>query len=475
MASTNVRVRFAPSPTGFMHLGNVRAALINFLFARQKQGTFIIRIEDTDAQRNTDHRGTQILADLAWLGITYQEGPDIGGPSAPYLQSERTDLYTQYLQKLQEKKMVYRCFCTTEELDKKRERQIALKMPPRYDRHCFKLEQATIEQNLANNVPFIWRFALQHEDCVVQDLARGTIDYNLKNFSDFPLTRQDGSFTFVFANFVDDLTMHITHIFRGEEHISSTALQAALYTTFGKPIPIFWHFPIICNAEGKKLSKRDFGFSLNDLRNEGFLPEAIVNYLAILGASFEQEIMSLEELAATVDFEKSASAGFIRYDVEKLRWINHKWLQLLPTEEIAKRCQPFLTARYPQAAELSLLEIAHLIKTVQEELTTLSDCVNALQFYFEKPTMAPELLAPYDAELYRPLIKQIIKDNTVVENGNDFFNAIVLASKEFTIKPKELYALLRIALTGKPHGISIKSLLELLPHEESLTRLEKLL
>lgn len=475
MASSHVRVRFAPSPTGTMHLGNVRAALICYLFAKQKAGTFILRIEDTDAQRNSDHRGEQIIADLAWLNLHYQEGPDIGGPYAPYLQSERSAIYTKYLGQLQEQRLVYRCFCSPETLEKKRERQIALKQPPRYDRTCLNLDPQSIEKNLADNVPFIWRFQLPALEIAVQDLARGAITYHLKNFSDFPLTRQDGSFTFVFANFIDDMTMHITHIFRGEEHISSTALQAALYTVFNKPIPVFWHFPIICNAEGKKLSKRDFGFSLHDLRNEGFLPEAIVNYLAILGSSFTQEIMSLDELARTVDFEKTASAGFIRYDVEKLRWINQKWIQRLPAETVAERCQPLLIARYQAAQNLSLIEIAHLVKAVQEELITLSDCTTVLQFYFERPTIQSDLLATYEYAQYRPVLERIAHEQSETHNGDDFFTALNLSCKEAQLKPKNIYSLVRIALTGKAHGVSIKALLTLLPAAERQARLEALL
>lgn len=463
----SVRVRFAPSPTGTMHLGNVRAALLNYLFARKKKGTFIIRIEDTDPERNVDVGGKQILTDLTWLGLSYDEGP--------FFQSERTAIYQEYLEKLQKIGRVYRCFCTTELLEKKRERQVALKQPPRYDRTCLQLDESAIAQNIAARVPFIWRFKLEDEEIVVTDLARGTIDYAMKNFSDCPLTRQDGSFTFVFANFVDDLTMQISHIFRGEEHISSTALQAAMYKALQHPIPIFWHFPLICNIEGKKLSKRDFGFSLHDLQKEGFLPEAVINYLAIIGASFEHEIMSLEELVHAVDIEKSASAGFIRYDVEKLRWINHKWLLLLPTQEIAKRCQPFLIEKYPSAAKLTTIEIDRLIEPLRDEGATLHEIVHELAFYFERPTISKELLEQHQYQIYRPILQEIIGERRELENPDDFFAVLSLICKERNLKPKDLYALIRIALTGKPQGLGLKELLHILPRKERHARLEALL
>jgi nondiscriminating glutamyl-tRNA synthetase len=475
MLPPTVRVRFAPSPTGAMHLGNVRAALINYLFAHQKQGTFILRIEDTDPQRNFDPYGKQIMADLNWLHLTYDEGPGVGGNYGPYYQSERTKFYQEHLKTLETKHLVYHCFCSTDTLEKKRERQIALKQPPRYDRTCLQLSPQELEERMAANTPFIWRFKLSDGEVTVTDLARGEMRYQLKNFSDFPITRQDGSFTFVFANFVDDLMMKITHVFRGEEHISSTALQAAMYNAFNHPIPVFWHFPIICNAEGKKLSKRDFGFSLKDLQDDGFLPEAIVNYLAIIGASYEHEIMPINELARLVDFEKTASAGFIRYDVEKLRWINHKWLELLPLEEVAKRCRPFLEKKYPQAGNLSDLELAELLKPLRTELTTLADSATALKFYFERPEPNIPLALEHDLETYRPVLKKLITEYKATEPADEFFSAMSLLCKESNLKLKDFYVLVRIALTGKAQGQSIKELLAILPVKERIARLEGLL
>ncbi len=213
--SKPVRLRFAPSPTGIMHLGNIRAALLNYLFARQKDGSFVLRIEDTDPQRNFDPGGAKIIADLQWLSLNYDEGPAIEGPYAPYLQSRRSSLYQEKLKELQEKGVIYRCFCTSEELDKRRQRQIALKQPPRYDRTCAKLSSQEIQQKLDAGIPFIWRFKIDHAKTVsFEDLARGTMKFDAANFSDFPITRQDGSPTFMFANAVDDITMNITVVMR---------------------------------------------------------------------------------------------------------------------------------------------------------------------------------------------------------------------------------------------------------------------
>jgi len=475
MSASKISVRFAPSPTGIMHLGNIRAALINYLFARQKQGTFIIRIEDTDAQRNTDFEGRKILSDLHWLHLSYDEGPDIGGPHAPYLQSQRSEFYQKHLKELQTNNHVYRCFCTVEELEKKRQRQIALKMPPRYDRICTQLSNDAIEKKLAEHVPFIWRFKLPQGTVTVHDLARGAMEYDLKNFSDFPLTRADGSFTFVFANFVDDLMMHITHIFRGEEHLSSTALQAALYQTYRRDIPTFWHLPIICNSEGKKLSKRDFGFSLDDLKKDGLLPEAIINYLAIIGATFEQEVMSLDELVHAVNFEKQASAGFIHYDVEKLLWFNHKWIQRLHAEQIAERCRPLLQAHFPHAQTTSTLELARIIQPLRDEFVTLNDCVEITRFYFEQPRIDKAALENHMFTTYKPALQKLVAEYEKTANPDEFDAAMKLICKDLSLKPSHMFALIRIALTGKPHGPSIIELLKILSHEEVIARLNALI
>lgn len=466
-----IRVRFAPSPTGFMHLGNVRAAVINYLFARQKKGDFILRIEDTDAQRNVDPQGQRIIADLEWLGLLYQEGPIIGGPYAPYYQSERSSIYQQHLDILKEKHAVYRCFCTEEDLERKRERQIALKQPPRYDRTCLAYTPEDVEKKLSVNLPFIWRFKLDGSTISVTDLARGTITYDLQHFSDFPLTRADGSFTFIFANFVDDLTMKITHIFRGEDHLSNTANQAALYKAFSAEIPLFWHLPIICTIEGKKLSKRDFGFSLDDLRMGGFIPEAIINYLLLIGASFEHEIMDITELTHAFNFDTINSTGQIKYDLEKLRWVNHKWICRLTLEDFMHRCRALLQTAYPTVARMSDDQLAPLLKPFQQELVLMTDIVPLLKFYFVIPEVSENVLLEYHYATHKEHLKTIIHQYEVMHmSPEQFITALTSLCKTHALKTKDLYALLRLALTGSAQGPSLKDLMLVLGSEETLKR-----
>lgn len=470
-----VRVRFAPSPTGFMHLGNVRAALLNYLFALQKNGIFILRIEDTDPQRNVDLGGKQIMADLAWLGLTYQEGPEVGGNYGPYYQSERSSFYKKYLKQLQDKERVYRCFCTPEELEKKRLRQIALKTPPRYDRHCLTLSSATVDDLLQKNTPFIWRFKVNDEILEVTDLARGVLRYDMRNFSDFPITRQDGSFTFIFANFVDDLLMEISHVIRGEDHLSNTANQAALYRAFETTIPCFWHLPIICNTEGKKLSKRDFGFSLTDLKNDGFLPQAITNYLALIGGSFKEEIkneiMDLPSLSSLINFDTLSATGPIRYDLEKLRWVNHKWIARLDIHSITMLCRPYLEKAYSAVSSLSDEQLGLLIKPLQSELITLLDSVRCLAFYFEKPTVSDYLLHEYHLEKYQTSLKKLCIPENVYADAQSLSTALTELCKSEKLMLKEVFTLIRLILTGSPQGPSVKDIMVLLGVSETMDRL----
>lgn len=478
MSNPTVRTRFAPAPTGLMHLGNVRAALMNYLFARQHSGTFIIRIEDTDQQRNYDPGAKEILADLAWLNLSYDEGPHKGGPHGPYFQSERSALYQEKLQLLIHQDAVYRCFCTPEELERKRERQIALKMAPRYDRACLNLSADSLQEKLNTNLPFVWRLKVPQQGTVdINDLARGTVHFDFKNFSDQPLTRQDGSFTFIFANFVDDLDMRITHIFRGEDHITNSAVQAVLFKAFNTPLPTYWHMPMLCNNEGKKLSKRDFGFSLQDLRQAGYLPEAICNYLAIIGGgSFAQEIMTLDELVATTNFSGISTASQIRYDVEKLTWVNHTWIVTYDPQKLAQRCRPFLEATYPEIRAMDDTVLASLLQIIKSDLSTLQDATTALHFYFKTPHITNKELngcmAPQTSNAIAGLIRAQLP---TIANQEAFVATLKNEAKTAGIPIKDLFSYLRLALMGQPHGPSIHDLIAMLGTAEATKRLERLI
>jgi len=474
MNKKTVRVRFAPAPTGMMHLGNIRTALINFLFARKKNGTFVLRIEDTDPERNFDPTGTTIIQDLQWLGLTYDEGPSVGGQYTPYFQSQRTNIYERKLNLLQEKQLIYRCFCSQEELEKKRDRQRALKLPPRYDRTCMNLSKEKINYSLNQSKLFVWRFKLDHHQIIeITDLAHGKVRFDLKNFSDFPLTRQNGSFTYLFANFVDDMAMHITHIFRGEDHLSNTAVQAALFYAFNKPLPIYWHMPILCNINGKKLSKRDFGFSLRDLQKAGFVPEAINNYLAIIGGSFEKEVMSLDTLINTFDFDHLHTTGHITYDAEKLRWINRKWINQYKPQELLQRCRPLLQNAYPAAQKIDDQKLSKLLQTIKTDIVTLNDSVDALAFYFNKPPISSAIIHAYITEEYASIIDSIIAEYLpLLSDSTTFTHTLKQAAQEKNVPLKELFWFIRLALMGSTKGPGIYELITMLGSQESEKRIQ---
>lgn len=474
---SNIRVRFAPSPTGFMHLGSVRTALLNYLFARQKSGTFIIRLEDTDPERNFDPNGQQIFKDLEWLGLSYDEGPEKGGDFGPYQQSQRTSLYQEHLDKLIETNAVYRCFCTPEELDKKRQRQIALKQPPRYDRTCAQLSDSDIQSKLDNEIPFIWRFKINHDETItISDLARQTVSFDMKNFSDFPLTRANGTFTFIFANAVDDILMKITHVFRGEDHLSNTANQVALYQAFSIKAPTFWHMPIVCNTDGKKLSKRDFGFSLVDLQKAGYVPEAINNYLGIIGSTFTQEFMDLPTLVAEYNFDSINPSGAIKYDVEKLTWLNHKWIESFSPETLYTYAQPFLVQLYPQAKQLSTEFLTHFFQVIKSELATLQHVNNAARWYFERPEVDRDVYLQYASpDNFKKICDSIQQHLSELATIDTFLNGIKSDAREHGIKPKELFSVVRLALTGMIKGPQVHDIVQLLGTQETQARFEQLL
>ena len=456
-----VRVRFAPSPTGDIHLGNIRIALFNYLFARQKGGKIILRIEDTDAERNIEGASHKIESDLKWLGVAIDEGP--------FFQSERTKLYDEKLFKLIEHQKVYRCFCTSAELDLKRKKYLALKKPPRYDRTCFVFSDDVIKQKIEAKLPFIWRLQLNHDAMVeIDGMARGKTAFELKNFSDVALTRSDGSFTFMFVNFVDDWLMGITHVIRGEDHLTNSALQAALFDAFSVPLPTFWHLPFLCDAKGKKLSKREPGFALDDLRTQGFLPQAICNYLAILTGTHAQEVQSLQELVQNFDFENLHGTGSIRYDNDKLRWLNHQWIERIAQSELVERVRPYLEKAYPQSTKLSDEKLGLLVSKIKSDLETLGDIATALKFYFVEPELDD---AAINAETRAEISGILDRYKEQLGDPEVFVKSVQHTAKQEALKAREVWGYVRYRLTGSFDGPSVRDLIEMLGAQETRRRL----
>ncbi|MBI2453668.1 glutamate--tRNA ligase [Candidatus Peregrinibacteria bacterium] len=328
-----VVTRFPPSPTGFVHVGSLRTALYDYLYARKHGGRFILRIEDTDQKREVKGAVENLIETLKWAGLDYDEGPDIGGPHGPYVQSERTALYRQYAAELMEKGFAYRCFCTPERLEEMRREQEAHKLAPKYDRRCLALSQAEAEKKIAAREAFVIRqkiptARLGEESVGWADHVRGEVSFSYETIDDQVLLKSDGFPTYHLANVVDDHLMEVTHVIRGEEWLSSTPKHILLYRAFGWGIPEFAHLPLLLNKDRSKLSKRQGDVAVEDYRKKGYLPEALINFVALLGwhpgGDETREIFSLDELVEKFSLEKVHKAGAV-FDLEKLDWVNWQW------------------------------------------------------------------------------------------------------------------------------------------------------
>lgn len=390
MANAPVRVRFCPSPTGNPHVGLVRTALFNWAFARHHQGTLVFRIEDTDAARDSEESYEQLLDSMRWLGLDWDEGPEVGGPHAPYRQSQRMDLYKDVAAKLLDAGHAYHCYCTTEELDARRDAARAAGKPSGYDGHCRDLSDAQKAAYEAEGRTSIVRFRMPDEAITFTDLVRGDITVQPENVPDYGIVRANGAPLYTLVNPVDDALMEITHVLRGEDLLSSTPRQIALYralTELGiaKDTPAFGHLPYVMGEGNKKLSKRDPQASLNLYRERGFLPEGLLNYLSLLGWSIaeDRDIFGRDELVAAFDIA-DVNANPARFDLKKAEHINAEHLRMLDVKTFTEACGPWLKAPFaPWAPEAFDAEkFAEIAPHAQTRVTVLSDITANVDFLF---------------------------------------------------------------------------------------------
>lgn len=371
---TPVRTRIAPSPTGDPHVGTAYIALFNLCFARQHGGQFILRIEDTDQKRSTPESEAQILSALKWMGIEWHEGPDIGGPHAPYRQSERSGIYKEHAQELVDKGHAFHCFCSAERLESLRAEQMAAKQNPGYDGHCMSLPAEEVQQRLATGEQAVIRMKVPREGvCVIPDMLRGDIEIPWAEVDMQVLMKADGLPTYHLANVVDDHLMEITHVIRGEEWISSTPKHVLLYKLFGWQQPVFCHMPLLRNPDKSKLSKRKNPTSINYYERMGFLPEAVLNYLGRMGWSMpdEREKFTLQEMVDNFDITRVSLGGPV-FDVEKLSWLNSVWLRELSVPALVKAFQRWISPAY----------LERVAGQIQPRIQTLSDAVSWAAFFF---------------------------------------------------------------------------------------------
>ncbi|MBU2510561.1 glutamate--tRNA ligase [bacterium] len=473
------RVRFAPSPTGFLHVGGLRTALFNYLFACGTNGKTILRIEDTDQNRKVEGAVENLIESLEWAKIAFDEGPHVGGDYGPYIQSERLDIYKKYANQLLEQNDAYHCFCTEEDLTRMREEQMANKQDARYDGRCRHLSREVVKQKLEAGIPSVIRMKIDHslEEIVVKDEVRGDVAFKTSQIDDQVLMKSDGYPTYHLANVVDDHLMKITHVIRGEEWLPSTPKHVQLYHYFGWEIPRFAHLPLLLNADRSKLSKRQGDVATEDYRNKGFLPEALINFVALLGwnTSDDQEIFSLDELKEKFSLDRVGKAGAV-FDIEKLKWMNQQYIKQIPIEELAKLVQPYLPQ---QALDIEPDRLTRIIQVVRDYITTLPDINSKLDLFFnDNPTIEDEdLLAKVKEEPSQQVYKCFIeKVGELDELSSENFGQVMKAvQKETGVKGKNLWIPMRIAITLMEHGPDLSSVVDIFGKEKCLQMVRRVL
>ncbi|MDI3281067.1 MAG: glutamate--tRNA ligase [Bacillota bacterium] len=479
-----VRTRFAPSPTGLMHIGNARTALVAWLFARRAGGRFLLRIEDTDPERSSPFYEEAILRDLRWLGLDWDEGVGAGGEYGPYRQSQRLDLYARYARKLLESGWAYYCYCTAAELAEQKESALARGLPPRYDGRCRQLtEEKRRELEREGRRPVLRFRTPPGEEIVVEDLIKGRLVFASADLDDFVLLRPDGRPLYNFAAAVDDALMRITHVIRGEEHLSNTPRQILLCRALGLPVPRFAHLGVLLGPDRRKLSKRTGAASLADLREHGYLPEAVLNYLALLGWSPPggEEVMRREELLQSFALEKLGSGPAV-FDRQRLDWFNGQYLRALSREELVGRSLPFLQAAGlvgtpPSAEERERVE--RVMAVLQPELTVLAEVAAKAKPFLQVPS-PQEWEAEAQQELAHPQTRLVLAEaREALQQAADDFSPEAIRSALHRLPPRlglgkgRVFRPLRAALTGRLSGPELHLLVWALGREDAVARLER--
>lgn len=486
----SVRVRFAPSPTGFVHVGGLRTALYNYLFAKANEGTYLLRVEDTDQERYVEGALENMLDSLSWAGIPHDEGVVLTdgkvtekGNKGPYIQSQRLHIYREHLQNLLDSGHAYPCFCSKERLEKVREQERKKKGTPRYDGHCRNLSQEETSERLDSGETYVVRLKLpENTDIKFHDLIRGDVSMNTEDMDDQVLMKSDGYPTYHFAVVVDDHLMEISHVIRGEEWLSSTPKHVFLYQVMGWEAPIHVHLPNILNHDRKKLSKRHGDVAAEDFRRKGYLPEALINYIALLGWSPKenQELFTLEELEQNFSLERVSKSGGV-FDVKKLNWMNSHYLREADIDKLAELAIPHLV-------EAGLIDkdnvekekdwINNLTAVLRESIDNLSELPAKASVFFrdEIQVEAGEAQEWFESDELRTLKQPLIEALSVLDEWHESMikKALKPIQKETGLKGPNFFKPLRVALTGNVHGPDLMLVIQVLGKERVLERLEKL-
>ncbi len=455
-----MRVRFAPSPTGYLHVGGARTALYNYLFARKEGGRFVLRIEDTDVQRSRREYEERLIDSLKWLGLDWDEGP--------YRQSERLDLYREVSRRLIEEGKAYEVYAYPEEIEKIKEELLRSGKPPHYTQEMLKVyntPERRKEYRERGLKPAIF-FKMPRRDFSFVDAVKGEITFKSGSIGDFVLMRSNGLPTYNFACVVDDSDMGITHVIRGDDHLSNTLRQLAIYEALGKEPPVFAHVSMILGPDGSKLSKRHGSTSVEEFRDRGYLPQALVNYLALLGWSHPEgkEIMDLEEMVSAFSLDRLSKNPAI-FDPEKLRWMNSVYIRNTPLEELLKLARPFLERAGYRADDEKL---GAILEGIRDRLKELSELPKLTWYFFETPKVSVSFT---DGE--KRFLERVIKRLEKVEWKRDSIVKAFSGMRDFGIDPKEFFHKLRLALSGEEEGMELDKIVEILGLGELKARLER--
>lgn len=479
--STPVRVRFAPSPTGHLHIGGARTAIYNWALARRDGGTFILRIDDTDPERSTDENVQAILRGLRWLGLDWDEGPEVDGPYGPYFQTQRAQTYVDALERMKSTGHVYPCFCTAEDLGAKREAGKASGGYAGYDRTCRGIDPAAAAARIAAGEPHVWRIAVpeDRDEVVFDDAIRGHMVFPTSALDDFVLVRSDGTPTYNYATVVDDALMEISHVIRGDDHLSNTPRQILVFEALGHEVPVFAHLPMIWGPDGKRLSKRHGATSVEAYRDEGFLPEAILNYLALLGWSLDGEttIISAEMLREHFSLDR-VSANPAILDTDKLEWMNGFYLREMSPSDFADRIIPWIAdAGLASEEELRARHawLEALAPMVAERIKRLDELAPMVAFLFADrveidPAVAEKVLAPAGVGAALDAALSLLSGVTPFAHAK-IEAALRTIPESVDLKPKVVFQALRVAITGSTVSLPLFESLELLGRDEVVRRI----
>jgi glutamyl-tRNA synthetase len=474
MDTKNVRVRFAPSPTGYLHVGGLRTALYNYLFAKHHHGKFVLRIEDTDQSRKVEGAVENLIQTLKWAGIEYDEGPDKDGGAGPYIQSQRLPIYKEHAEGLIHREHAYYCFCSAERLTEVKNRNKELKLPFSYDRHCRTIDPAEAQRRVDAGEPHVIRMKMPLEgELTFEDIIRGRVTIGFNVLDDQVLIKSDGFPTYHLAVVVDDHLMGVTHVIRGEEWLSSVPKHILLYQFFGWEIPVMAHLPLLLNPDKSKLSKRQGDVAVEDYRNKGYLKEALVNFVSFLGwnPGDEREIFSMEQLVQEFSLDRVGKSGAV-FNVEKLNWLNQQHLRLKSKDELVSMMKPLLAAKGIMVSSDAYL--AAVIDLLKDRLTFPQEFADIAEYFFVEPTAFDKAAVAKNWGPETPAqVRQLADALNIL---NDFTHASIettlrsLAEK-LQIKTSQLIHPTRLALSGKPAGPGLFEMMTVLGKETVVRRL----